>query len=243
MANFPFDISKRAGRFATDRKVIGWFITLTLLFAGYTWLQRHPEHNPFAPLDLRDPPGVATNFKIMGLIGDRSACRAALTRSEVAFRQLTPRGEGPCALLDRTVLNGTPISPSGAEMTCPVGAGLKFWLDHGLQEAAVAHLGSHVVQVDHLGTNSCRRVNGSRTGPWSEHARGNAIDIAAFVLADGRRISVKNDWGNDARGDFLRAARDTACDSFTTVLSPEYNAAHADHFHLDQGTRWARVCR
>ena len=81
MAQFPFDLSKRAGRLATDRKVIGWFIVLTLLFAGYTWLQKHPEHNPMAPLDLRDPPGVATNFKIMGLVRDRAECRATLERS------------------------------------------------------------------------------------------------------------------------------------------------------------------
>ncbi len=243
MAEAPFNISKRVGKFAADRKVIGWFVVLTLLFAGYMWMKDHPQHNPLAPLDLRHPPGVATNFKLLGLAGKTGSCRAVLERSEVEFRQLSPRGDGPCALVDRTVLNGAPLSPGDPAMTCPVGAGLKFWIDHGLQEAAVAHLGSHVVRVEHLGTNSCRRVNGSRSGPWSEHASGNAIDIAAFVLADGTRVSVKQDWGNDARGDFLKAARDTACDSFRTVLSPEYSAAQADHFHLDQGTRWAQVCR
>ncbi len=243
MAQFPFEISKRAGKLATDRKVMGWFIVLTALFAFYTWLDRNPQHNPLSPLDLRNPPGLATNFKIMGLIGDRPACRAALTRSGVKFSQLPIVGEGPCALLDRTVISEALIAPRGAAMTCPVGAGLQFWIDHGLQEAAITHLGSHVVRVDHLGTNNCRRVNASRSGPWSEHARGNAIDIAAFVLADGRRISVERDWGNDARGDFLKEARNAACESFATVLGPEYNAEHADHFHFDQGTRWAKVCR
>jgi hypothetical protein len=80
--------------------------------------------------------------------------------------------------------------------------------------------------------------------PWSEHATGNAIDIAAFVLEDGRRISVLGDWeaeGEKAR--FLKAVRDDACDIFATVLSPDYNAAHADHFHFDQGGRWFGACR
>jgi len=70
-----------------------------------------------------------------------------------------------------------------------------------------------------------------------------AIDIAAFVMADGRRVSVLNGWGKGKEGTFLKAARDAACESFTTVMSPDYNAEHNTHFHLDQGTRWAMVCR
>jgi hypothetical protein len=85
---------------------------------------------------------------------------------------------------------------------------------------------------------------GASEGRWSEHATGNAIDIAGFVLEDGRRISVLGDWdGEDAEARFLRAVRDGACKSFATVLSPDYNAAHADHFHLDQDGRWSGVCR
>ena len=63
-------------------------------------------------------------------------------------------------------------------------------------------------------------------------------------LADGRTINVLTDWpkdNQDAR--FLRQVRDAACDVFSVVLSPDYNAAHADHFHLDQDDRWAGVCR
>ncbi|MET0248315.1 MAG: extensin family protein, partial [Sphingobium sp.] len=94
---------------------------------------------------------------------------------------------------------------------------------------------------------SCRRLYGRSEGDFSEHATANAIDIAAFTLADGRRISVVTDWtgeGKDAA--FLRAVRDGACDLFSTVLSPDYNAAHRDHLHLDQaerGARGGRACR
>src|SRR5690606_11398742 len=116
--------------------------------------------------------------------------------------------------------------------------GLALWLRHGVQPAAESLLGSPVVRIEHLGTYACRRIGGGETGRWSEHATGNAIDIAAFVLEDGRRISVSSDWnGEGRRSDFLNAARRSACDAFGTVLSPDYNAAHADHLHLDQARR------
>ena len=92
---------------------------------------------------------------------------------------------------------------------------------------------------------SCRRLYGRGNGRWSEHATGNAIDLAAFVLEDGRRVSVLRDWkGDDEKAAFLRRARDEACSVFGTVLSPDYNAAHADHLHLDQAARgFGGVCR
>ena len=89
------------------------------------------------------------------------------------------------------------------------------------------------------------RIYGGDTGNWSEHATGNAVDVSAFVLEDGRRISVLGDWNDaDEAAGFLHAARDAACDVFGTVLSPDYNAAHADHFHLDQEARgFGSFCR
>ncbi len=70
----------------------------------------------------------------------------------------------------------------------------------------------------------------------SQHATANAIDVSGFTLNDGRKISLKADWtGDDAKAKFLRAARDGLCDWFNTVLSPDYNALHADHFHADMG--------
>ena len=74
---------------------------------------------------------------------------------------------------------------------------------------------------------------------------GNAIDVAAFVAADGHRIAVLSDWsGNEAEQEFLRAVRDGACTWFGTVLSPDYNVAHADHLHFDQADRaFGTVCR
>ena len=92
----------------------------------------------------------------------------------------------------------------------------------------------------------CRRLYGREEGAWSEHARANALDIAGFRLAGGARIGVAADWRDlGAKGRFLRQVREGACGLFATVLSPDYNEAHRDHFHFDQAARgggW-RACR
>lgn len=243
MARSPFKASRPIEILMGETRLIAILIFAVVVFAGAFWLRENPEHNPFAPLDLRHPPGFATKMKLMDITEDRGACRTALSTSGVEFRTLETVGEGPCLRRDRTQMTGAPLRPSAPVSTCPVAAGFQIWLNNGLQQAAETHLGARVVRIEHLGTNSCRRISDSRNSPWSEHATGNAIDIQAFVLDDGRRITVLNDWKNDVRGNFLKAARDAACDSFRTVLSPDYNAAHADHFHLDQGTRWTGVCR
>jgi len=231
-------ISKGFGDFGLDRTIIGLMIFLALLLAGRAWLAENPQHNPWAALNLNDPPGWATQTKLAALRNDTSECRAVLERSGIEFTALPPTGEGECARPDRTVLADATLSPAGRPSTCPVAAGTELWLRQGVQPVARDILGSPVARVEHLGIYSCRRIYGGSSGNWSEHATGNAIDIAAFVLEDGRRISVLADWSDEGeKGAFLHAARDAACAVFGTVLSPDYNAAHANHFHLDQAAR------
>jgi hypothetical protein len=226
------------------RRALIALLLLVVGIAGWQWLQSHPQHSPWAPLDLRDPPGWATRTKLIALRSDVAECRAVLERSQIAFTALPETGEGECARPDRTRLGDYPLAPDTPAVTCPVAAALELWRRESVAPAARNILGSDLARIEHLGAFSCRRMYGGADGPWSEHATANAIDIAAFVLEDGRRISVLGDW--DGEGDkaaFLRAVRDGACGSFATVLSPDYNAAHADHFHLDQDDRWAGVCR
>ncbi len=238
-------ISRRIGRFSLDRTIIGLLLLGAALLGGRAWLEEHPQHNPWAPLSLDDPPGWATQRKLASLRDEPDECRAVLERSNVAFRALDPAGEGECRREDRTVLAGAPLSPSQPIATCAVAAGFELWLRQSVQPVAEELLGSPVAQVEHFGTYSCRRIYGREAGNWSEHATGNAIDIAAFVLEDGQRISVRGDWeGEGKEAAFLRRVRDAACGVFGTVLSPDYNAAHADHFHLDQEARgFGGVCR
>lgn len=229
---------------AAARRALIALVLLAAAIAGWQWLQSHPQHSPWAPLDLRDPPGWATRTKLIALRSDVAECRAVLERSEIAFTALPATGEEACARPDRTQLGDYPLAPDTPAVTCPVAAALALWRRDSVAPAARNILGSDLARIEHLGAFSCRRMYGGTDGPWSEHATANAIDIAAFVLEDGRRISVLGDW--DDQGDkaaFLRAVRDGACGSFATVLSPDYNAAHADHFHLDQDDRWAGVCR
>lgn len=221
---------------ADDRKLAIALALLALLLALRAFLLENPQHNPWAPLDLRDARGWATQTKLAGLRNDSEQCRAVLDRSEVRFSALPAIGEGQCRRDDRLTLDAVPYAPRTPEMTCPVAAGMVLWLEEDVQALAQELLGSRVVRIEQLGTYSCRRIYGDTDAPWSEHATGNAIDIAGFQLDNGRRVSVLRDWANGGvEGQFLKAVRDAACGSFGTVLSPDYNAAHADHFHLDQG--------
>lgn len=167
-------------------------------------------------------------------------CTANLTATQVSFTPLPneTRGSG-CALIGTIKLldYGMPTTNLGP-MTCEVAARFTAWVRYGVVPAARLYFGSEVVKVDTFGTYACRDIvgNPSMAGKRSEHAHANAIDIAAFTLADGRRISVEQNWnGGGTEAQFLRRVRESACKRFKTVLSPDYNAAHYNHFHFDMG--------
>tara|TARA_R100001129_G_scaffold22404_1_gene14189 strand:+ start:1026 stop:1718 length:693 start_codon:yes stop_codon:yes gene_type:complete len=120
-------------------------------------------------------------------------------------------------------------------VTCGTAGTFADWARYGVDRAARAYLGSGIERIETMGSYVCRNVAGS--SKRSAHARAEAIDISGFVLKDGRRVSVQGDWnaGTSAEKKFLRVVRQSACKRFGTVLSPDYNAAHADHLHLEFG--------
>jgi hypothetical protein len=130
---------------------------------------------------------------------------------------------------DRAPLSIANLGP----VRCSVAKAFGDWARFGVDRAARELLGSPVVRIDTMGSYSCRNVAGSERR--SAHARAEAIDVAGFVLADGRRIVLKRDWqgGDAATREFLRVVHKSACKRFGTVLGPDYNAAHEDHFHLE----------
>ncbi len=138
-----------------------------------------------------------------------------------------------------------------ATLDCPMIAALDEWIDRVVQPAAQARFGQPIAQIDTMGSYSCRGINGQAGAHVSEHAFGNAIDIAGFRLADGRRLTVVHDWtrGDEQAQAFLRDVHAGACDSFTTVLGPGYNALHYNHIHVDlamhgrTATGPRRVCK
>ena len=126
-------------------------------------------------------------------------------------------------------------------VACPLADAFAAWARFGVDRAARQVLGSQLVRIETMGSYACRNVAG--TERRSAHSSAEAIDIAAFVLADGRRVSVLRNWsaGTPQEREFLRLVHASACKRFGTVLSPDYNAAHRDHLHVELGG--GRFCR
>ncbi|WNO53946.1 extensin-like domain-containing protein [Stakelama saccharophila] len=167
-------------------------------------------------------------------------CYASLNRKRVEFRSLPDRGTpGSCSRIGTIQLLdiGTPVTNLGA-MRCGLADRFVNWVRYGIRPAARQILGSDVVKIESFGTYSCRGIVGNGTASrLSEHAVADAVDIAAFDLADGRRISVLEGWNSDNQQvrAFLRVVHRSACKRFSTTLGPEYNSAHRNHFHIDMG--------
>ena len=121
-----------------------------------------------------------------------------------------------------------------ATLACPLVSALDRWVSEGVQPAALHWFGSQVTEIRQIGSYSCREMVGSGTSSMSEHAFGDALDIAGFTFADGRKITVKDGWhGTPEEQGFLHDVQLYACETFTTVLAPGYNIYHYDHIHVD----------
>lgn len=169
-------------------------------------------------------------------------CLADLGAAGARFSSVPDRyvGDG-CALLGTVSLSAVRgdfdslgVSNLGP-VACPTATAFSDWARYGVDRAARQMLGSPLARVETMGSFACRNVAGSSRR--SAHATADAIDVAAFVLADGRRISVLDGWngGSEAERAFLRTVQRSACKRFRTVLGPQYNSAHRDHFHLERG--------
>lgn len=214
---------------------------------------------PWKPLDLSLPIGTATSAQVADYEIRRmaapeeaaavtDACIQLLREAGVQVERAEDRDDGGfCVVQGAVRLTGgaiTPLAPGGLVMQCPMAVRYVIWDRQVLQPAAREVFGQSVARVDNMGTYACRRIYGQEdvNARPSEHARANALDFAGVTLEDGRRVSVLADWNGDgpagaAGGSFLRRIREGACRVFSTVLSPEYNAAHRDHLHLDGAER------
>lgn len=219
---------------------------------GWGALRGRPQDLPWTRLDLGQPIGSFTGRKLTALTSDFPKCRALLDAAGVRYTALAPLYDGPrCGYPDGVRFGDggarrIAYTPTNLGVACPVAAALSMLEWDVIQPAAQRRFGARVTRIDHFGSYNCRRIAGRDNIHWSEHATADAIDIAGFRLADGTRVTVARDWrGGGAKALFLRDVRDGACTLFATTLSPDYNAAHADHLHLDQANRplgW-RVCR
>ncbi|HEY0594526.1 MAG TPA: extensin family protein [Sphingopyxis sp.] len=234
------------------RPYLTWFAVAVLLtigaILGMQWVRAHPEHIPRARFELAHPQGWATESKLVALARDDAACFAVFDRAGAGYLRRPAVGNGTCRASQRMILTGDrfvpTMRPANAAPGCAVTAAMALWNRDVVQPLAQRHFGQKVVALENLGSYNCRKIAGGQA--QSEHSTANAIDISAFILADGTRMTLINDWApGDRRSEFLHAVRDGSCGLFSTVLSPDYNRAHADHFHLDMAARRAgwSVCR
>jgi hypothetical protein len=180
--------------------------------------------------------GGPGSFETEGLIAPSKIC--AVTPGEIGQAEpLEPIDEGngcriPNPWRIRTI--GNVVLSQPATVNCGMAEPLNDWLQDKLQPAAQRTFGESVVGIDVAASYSCRPRNNQSGAKMSEHGFGNAIDISAFTLESGRKISVEEGWSGDAdeRG-FLRVVRSEACGDFSTVLGPGSDSHHRDHFHLD----------
>lgn len=147
-------------------------------------------------------------------------------------------GPGICGLtmpLKVSALAGGTVALVGTQtIGCPLTAALDEWVTNVVQPAATARYGQPVTEVKSMGAYSCRSMNNQGVR-LSEHGFGNAIDIAGFVLMDGREITFVRDWshGDPQTRAFLREVQAGACGVFTTVLAPGSDRFHYNHMHVD----------
>lgn len=201
--------------------------------------------NPLAPLHVSDAVTPFTSMKMRHAEMSMQSCLAALD-GVATLTEMTPLpGEGGCGIADRVTLAAvgqSRIDP--LQTSCAIALRTAMWERHGLQPAAEDILGSSVTVLRQVGSYNCRniRTTNGNSSHLSTHATAEAIDITGFDLANGTTVRLIRDWdGDPQKAAFLRAARNSACRWFATTLSPDFNALHADHFHL-QSRGWG-TCR
>lgn len=197
--------------------------------------RRVPPLQPQPGLDVTD----VARFR-----RDPAACVATLQQAQIQVTALADRREGGCAMRNAVEVTQSlhPYSQPVAG-ACALAAALVVWERDVLIPAAERRLGARVARIELAApAYQCRTIAGRDDRRLSEHANANAIDISGFTLVNGRVISVRDGWrGREVERVFLREMRDGACQVFQGVLSPDYNAAHRDHFHFDLGRD--KMCR
>lgn len=202
------------------------------------------------PDAIRDGGGERTDAVPQSGSPAARQCLSALSDTGTRYSALPDREYGGgCSTVNSVSLDELPgdFSPIGVTnlgaVVCEEATAFALWARFGVDRAARQHLGSGVARIETMGSYACRNVAG--TGRRSAHATAQAVDVSAFVLRDGRRVSVLADWdgGTAQERAFLRTVHRSACKRFGTVLGPDYNAAHRDHFHVEKVAAGRGFCR
>lgn len=224
-----------------------WIILLLVacaIYATRTYVNVPPRWNPWAPLSLDEQPNFLTGYKLRRASNDDVMCQAVLTQSGFRYTPIEDKVTKPgCGYRNAVRIEATSADVTEPfALSCRAALSLAMWERHVLQPAAHKHFGERVTKLEHFGSYSCRSVYNRPNARLSHHATADALDVAGFIVGEKRRIRVLGDWDQgDTEAAFLADVKTGACRFFDSVLSPEYNAAHRDHFHLDRGA--FRICR
>lgn len=229
-------------------QVLGTFVVSAGLCFGVFWLITDPKSplpnawNPITQLDVNEPYTMWTDLKLSRATKDTAMCLSIMEGADARLSRMEDLVvSDQCGIEGRVALRSVgDAALKPVETRCAIALRMAMWEKHGIQIAAETYLGQRVARIHHFSSYNCRamRTGGGGSNRMSTHATADAIDVSGFTLEDGRVIDLKRDWnssGNEAL--FLRAVRDSACDWFVTTLSPDFNALHADHFHL-QNRGW-----
>lgn len=218
------------------------FIILTIATLGYRWLP--PHYNPFTPLTLDDPPGRITQYKLRRLTPE--ACASLLLQAnqrDLIRTQPVADSGGACPL--NNVVRVRDFGPVGLNSSflasCPLALSSALFISQQARPLTKRYTSSELARIDHLGSFACRNIYHRPDARRSEHATAEALDIAAFRLTNGERVTVLNGWKATTTQPWLKAMLAASCGYYGNGLGPEYNAAHANHFHL--GMRGFGLCR
>lgn len=177
------------------------------------------------------------------VLAARAACEKMLAGLDLIWRPDQPIGEpggcgtpAPIAIAEVAQIR---IDPP-ATVNCDFAVALNAWFTRSVQPEARKRVGVSVIGVRNASSYACRRRNNAKTGKLSEHARANALDIAAFDFGKSAQVTVAGGSGGllqkiglSAKGNFMKTLRRSACGYFNTVLGPGADRYHGDHFHVD----------
>jgi hypothetical protein len=224
--------------------VISALALLTVVSLRQRWLALPPEYDPWSTLDVDARPNFLTRYKLTRLSANDALCQQVLGQTDLQFEPVEDRETGPaCGFRNAVRIDRTSSEVTAPfTLSCRAAVSLALWEHHIVQPAAEAYFGQRVSKLEHFGSYACRNVYGRPEATRSRHATAEALDVAGFVLEGGQRVRIVREWNEDSRESrFLREVRSGGCQFFDAVLSPDYNAAHRDHLHLDRGP--FRVCR
>ncbi|MCC7252765.1 extensin family protein [Hyphomicrobium sp.] len=222
-------------------------LILFVAIAGGFWFGLIPQRlSPFSPVTLDERPSFFVDPKLSALRFDTELCQAVLKQPHIDATPIPDRvSQNNCGWVNAVRFTQTGGAKIGVDpLTCEMAAALTLWVEHEVQPLAREMFGQEVVRLGDMGTYDCRNIVGNPfwKGLRSQHAAANAIDISGFTFADGRTISLLRDWkGSGKESAFLREVHRRSCRYFRVALGPEFNKAHANHFHFDRGLMW--TCR